>query len=99
MEQTAIETKIKIVEIKDAMDTTQQEIKDKLPGIYSKDLVEFLFDYPYCKRQFLENNGIGSKNTSLSYLHSLEKIGIVISRGAGRELYFINRRLLNILKA
>jgi Fic family protein len=99
VEQTAIETKIKIVQIKETMDATQQEIKDKLPKIYSKDLVELLFNYPYCKRLFLEEHGIGSRNTAATYLRSLEDIGVVTSLRSGRDLYFINRRLLNILKS
>ena len=39
------------------------EIQEKLPKVYSKDLVEALFRIPYTKRQQLEAEGIASLKT------------------------------------
>ncbi len=99
VEQTANETRSKIIQIRSLTESTQQEVKEKLPNVYSKDLVEILFEYPYCKRQFLVEKEICSLNTASAYLHSLEKIGILTSVRSGRDLYFVNRRLLNVLKS
>ncbi len=99
IEKTAIETKLKIVAIKELMDETQNEVQAKLPKIYSKDLVELLFYQPYCKRSFLQSNKIGSRNTAGAYLHALEDIGVLTSVRVGRDLYFVNRKLLDLLKS
>jgi Fic family protein len=99
IEHTANETRSKMMQIRALVEKTQQEVKDKLPKIYSKDLVELLFEYPYCKRSFLEARSLGSRNTASTYLRALEDIGVLTSTRAGRDLYFVNRRLLNVLKA
>jgi Fic family protein len=99
IETTANETRAKIIQIRSLMDDTQSEVKEKLPKVYSKDLVELLFEYPYCKRQFLVDRGICSVNTASSYLKSLESIGILTSIKYGREVYYLNKALLNLLKA
>lgn len=99
IEKTAIETKLKIISIKELMDKTQQDVQDKLPKIYSKDLVELLFEQPYCKRSILEARKIGSRNTASTYLQALEDIGVLTSIRIGRDRYFVNRKLLNLLKA
>lgn len=98
VEHAAIETKERILQVKEIMDDTQEEMKEKLPKIYSKDLVELIFFYPYCKTRFLEDRGFGTRHTATSYLRALEDIGILQSKKIGRELYFINRRLLSVLK-
>lgn len=95
--QTARDTREKISDIKTAMDETQELIKEKLPKIYSKDLVETLFYHPYCKIRFLEDRDIARRQTASNYLHLLEEIGILQSMRVGRETYFINRRLLSVL--
>ncbi|HEY9793199.1 MAG TPA: Fic family protein [Candidatus Obscuribacterales bacterium] len=99
IEETARSTREKIFEIKAAMDETQDLIKQSLPKIYSKDLVETLFYHPYCKIRFLEEREIARRQTAANYLHSLEEIGILQSVRSGRETYFINRRLLAILRS
>ena len=95
--QTASDTREKISDIKTAMDETQESIKEKLPKIYSKDLVETLFYHPYCKIRFLEDRDIARRQTASNYLHLLEEIGVLQSMRVGRETYFINRRLLSVL--
>lgn len=97
IEQTAKNTREKITGIKTAMDETQELVREKLPKIYSKDLVETLFYHPYCKIRFLEERNIARRQTASSYLHSLEEIGVLRSVRVGRESYFINSRLIEIL--
>ena len=80
------------------MDKTKTEIKEKLPKIYSKDLVEILFMHPYTKIDFLvERLGL-HRHTASSYLNELEQIGIMQSIKIGRSKYFINIELFDMLK-
>ncbi len=80
------------------MDETKQKIRQELPKIYSKDLVEILFMHPYTKIEFLMS-GLGlHRDTASKYLRELEGIGILESLKIGRSKYFINNELFNLLK-
>lgn len=98
LEQTAITTKERIIQIHNLMNNTAKRVREKLPRIYSKDLVEALFCQPYCKIRFLEECGIAQRQTASNYLHELENIGILRSIKIGREYYYINDSLLNALQ-
>ena len=77
---------------------TSDEIKVKLPKIYSKDLVEILFRLPYTKRQHLIDENIGNPKTVGNYLMMLEENGFLKSIKVGKEKLYLNQRLLKILE-
>lgn len=85
-------------EIINLMETTSDEIKNKLPGVYSKDLIEILFRLPYTKRKFLIEAGFGSPKTVGNYLLSLENYGFLKSIKVGKEKLYLNYKLMEILK-
>ena len=97
VEQTARATRERIVAIKDLMNKTGEMVRKKAPKIYSKDLVEVVFRQPYCKIKFLEDAGIGNRQTASAYLKELEKIGVLHGTKKGRELYYINSKFLDVL--
>lgn len=80
------------------MDKTANEIKTKLPKIYSKDLVEILFRLPYTKRQHLIDENIGNPKTVGNYLQALEEYRFLKSVRVGKEKLYLNSRLLKILE-
>lgn len=84
--------------IVNAMEETAEEIKKKLPRIYSKDLIEILYRLPYTKRQHLIDENIGNPKTAGNYLQALEKMGFLISVRIGKEKLYLNRQLVNILE-
>jgi hypothetical protein len=53
VEKTSLETISLVNDISVLMNQTKQEIKEKLPKIYSKDLIEILFYHQYTKIDFL----------------------------------------------
>lgn len=77
---------------------TADEIKIKLPKIYSKDLVEILFRLPYIKRQHLIDENLGNPKTVGNYLITLEEHGFLKSVKVGKEKLYLNERLLKILE-
>jgi len=98
VEQTAKETIEMINSINGLMQTVSLEIQEKLPKIYSKDLVEILFVHPYTKIEFLVD-GMGiTRKTSAKYLKEIEKIGILREIKLGRSRFFINIELFELLK-
>ena len=98
IEETANETIGKIKNIKSLLDQTIDKVKEKLPKIYSKELVETLFVHPYCKSDFLTIELGIERKTASKYLHLLEEIGLLELYKVGKENIFVNIELMNILK-
>jgi Fic family protein len=98
VEETSKLTLTKIDEIKVAMAMMGEALKKELPHIYSKDLVEVLFQRPYSKRQFIEEAGIVKVKTAGTYLAALEKKGFFKSVELGKEKLYLNTVFLDILK-
>jgi Fic family protein len=84
--------------IETMMNNTQKLIQQKLPKIYSKDLVETLFLHPYTKIEFLVDRLNVTRKTASKYLKELATIGILKEIKKGRNRYFINIELFKYLK-
>jgi Fic family protein len=98
IKETAQITSTKIVEIKNLMVKTTELAKSKLPSrVYSKELLELIFEQPYCKTEFLVKAGIAKRQTAAEYLKELEKIGLLNSKKVGKEVLYINHELTKIL--
>ena len=98
IEETAARGLERLNKITTTMDKTAEEIKIKLPKVYSKDLVEILFRLPYTKRQHLIDENIGNPKTVGNYLIALEENGFLKSVKVGKEKLYLNRQLLKILE-
>lgn len=98
IENTARETTSKIEGIIALLEETIDEAKARLPDrVYSKELIELLFEQPYCKIKFLVDKGIAQRQTAGDYLNELENIGILESKKSGREKLYLNTALYNLL--
>ena len=98
IEQTSKES-IKLIDaINVVMKEIKQSLKEKLPKIYSKDLLELLFKHPYTKINFLVDELGVTRKTATSYLRAIENIGILESMKVGRDVYFVNKQLFSLLK-
>jgi hypothetical protein len=80
------------------METTGQEIREELPKVYSKDLVEVIFKLPYTKRQNLIDIELGTPKTVGNYLIALEEKGFLKSVRVGKEKLYLNQKLMDILE-
>lgn len=98
VEQTALKGRAQITAIENLMNTMAAEIQQKLPKIYSKDLMEELFRLPYTKRNQLEKAGLGNLKTVGNYLKELENQGFLKSEQLGKEKLYLNFRLLEVLR-
>ena len=97
IEQTSVSTQQQITDILALMETVRQQVQGEAPGIYSMDLIEQIFRQPYCKIQFLERAGLGTRQTCAKYLRELEKLGVLTGQKIGRQVYFINSSLFALL--
>jgi len=98
VEQTSLDTIELIQDIATMMEDTKSSIQERLPKIYSKDLLEILFHHPYTKIDFLVD-GLGlTRQTASKYLKELEVLGIVESIKIKNSKFYVNISLLNRLK-
>lgn len=98
VEETSKKGLERLNKINSTMDKTANDIKIKLPKVYSKDLIEILFRLPYTKRQHLIDENIGNPKTVGNYLQTLEENGFLQSVKVGKEKLYLNKRLLKILE-
>ncbi|WP_457665386.1 Fic family protein [Thiolapillus sp.] len=97
IEEMARETRELIRQIADLMVETGEIARIKAPKAYSKDLIELIFEQPYCKIRFLEERGLAKRQTASTYLKAFAGVGLLRPVKAGREVYYINDRLLRVL--
>lgn len=97
IKHTSVFTLEKVNDIYNAFNSTIKSVRDKAPDIYSHELIELIFNQPYCKIALLEQNNIASRNTASKYLRKLEEIGVLASEQVGREILYKNISLFEIL--
>ena len=79
IEATAHGTTQKINAIHDLLaDTLEKGKNEGCPTIFSKELIELIFEQPYCKIRFVEEAGIAKRLTATKYLRELAKAGFVV---------------------
>ena len=97
IEQTAGYTIMLIESIMDQMNETYAYTRKKLPFM-NKDIMEALFTQPYIRRETIARiTGTRSRTTSTKYMQDLCKLGVLSTKKEGREVFYINNDLLNIL--
>lgn len=98
VEQTSFDAIDRIRDIRSLLERTSEKVKKELPKIYSKELIEVIFQQPYCKISHVVEAGIVARRVASEYLKQLAEIGILESRKAGRDVLFINKDLYSLLK-
>ena len=89
---------IKLIEnIQNEMKDYKEEFRNKLPKIYSKELLESLFYEVYTKIAYIEKACGVTRLTATSYLNQLESIELLESEKIGREKIYKNIRLIKLL--
>ncbi len=96
IETTAVATKAKIEAINELMRRYNETAKERAGKAYSKELIELIFEHPYCKIKFLEDRGIAKRQTAAEYLKTFEILGMLRSQKVGRDVYYINDALIAI---
>jgi len=98
IEETAEFTIDFINEIVKSMDKTTKEMKDKLPKLYSNDLVEYLYSHFYTKNELFKEAFNITRQTASTRLKELEKNGFLYSEHIGKEIIYINVALMELMK-
>jgi len=97
IEKTANDGVGLIHEIKTQMQSYKHLLRTKLSKIYSQDLLNNIFKHPYTKIEFVMNDLAVSRITATKYLDELVKIDLLDKLKLGRDNYYINTPLYDLL--
>jgi len=97
VEQTSHQT-IKLIQgMRALMQTYKKKMKSET-NVYSQDLINIIFSHPYTKVAFLMRElDIKSRITATRYLNELVRIGLMRKEKLGRDNYYINTQLFDLL--
>jgi Fic family protein len=97
VESTAQWTTRKIISIRDLADHTAEYVREELPKIYSRELIDTIFEQPYCRINNLVEADIAKRQTASEYLKKLENIGVLAEQRVGRERPYIHPKLIELI--
>lgn len=97
VEQTSRWTAGKIHAITKLAEHTREYIRATAPKAYSYELVDLIFEQPYCRISNLVERDIAKRQTASNYLKQLCDIGVMAEIEIGRDKLFIHPKLIALL--
>jgi len=97
VEETAKWTTAKIAAIRTLAEHTTAHVRGRLPKIYTRELVDVVFEQPYCRIGNLVEKNIAQRQSASRYLKELTAIGVLREVQAGKEKLFIHPKLMQLL--
>ena len=95
--ETSRWTTAKIAAIRALAEHTTDHVRARLPKIYTRELVDVIFEQPYCRIGNLVDKGIAQRQAASRYLHDLSALGVLREMPVGKEKLFIHPRLMLLL--
>ena len=87
----------KIAAIRKLAEHTTEHVRARLPKIYTRELVDVIFEQPYCRIGNLVDKGIAQRQAASRYLHDLADLGVLRAMPSGKEKLFIHPKLMQLL--
>lgn len=87
----------KIAAIRALAEQTTEHVRTHLPKIYTRELVDVIFEQPYCRIGNLVDKGIAQRQAASRYLHDLAHLGVLREMPFGKEKLFIQPKLMQLL--
>jgi Fic family protein len=87
----------KIAAIRKLAEHTTEHVRARLPKIYTRELVDVIFEQPYCRIGNLVDKGIAQRQAASRYLHDLAALGVLREMPFGKEKLFIHPKLMQLL--
>lgn len=72
-------------------------IKKHAEKIYSRELVDVIFEQPYCRISNLVEKGIAKRQAASTYLKKLVELGVLEEIAVGKEKLFLHPKLLYLV--
>ena len=87
----------KIAAIRKLAEHTTEHVRARLPKIYTRELVDVIFEQPYCRIGNLVDKGIAQRQAASRYLRDLAALGVLREMPFGKEKLFIHPKLMQLL--
>lgn len=97
VEETSAWSTAKIGAVRGLARHTAEWVRERLPRIYSRELVDVLFEQPYCRIANVVDAGIVERQAASRYLEALVGVGVLREETLGREKLFVHDKLLALL--
>jgi Fic family protein len=95
--ETSRWTTAKVAAIRRLTDHTTAYVRAQAPKIYSHELVNLIFELPYCRIQNVVEAGLAGRQAASRHLKELAAHGVLEERPAGREKLFVHPKFLDLL--
>ena len=95
--ETARWTTAKIEAIRRLQSEATRFVREQASRIYSRELVDALFEQPYCRIRNLVDSGVAQRQTAAVYLNQLAALGMLEEVRVGREKVFIHPNFVRLL--
>ena len=96
--ETSRDTLQLVENIRSLMAEYKDAIRNKLPRLYSHELLNALFRHPYTRIAAMQRDVQVSRPTAARYLRLLTAEGLLSKRRAGRADYYVNTRLVELFR-
>jgi Fic family protein len=97
VEETSRWTTAMIAAIRHLAEHTTEHVRTRLPKIYSRELVDVIFEQPYCRIGNLVDKQIGQRQAASRYLKELVALGVLREMTCGKEKLFVHPKLMQLL--
>ena len=97
VEETSRWTTEKIGAIRSLAEHTKAHVQRSLPKIYSRDLVDVIFEQPYCRISDVVHKRVAKRQAASRYLKELTETGVLREMTSGKEKLFIHPKLMLLL--
>ena len=97
VEETSRDTADKIEAINRLIDNVLIKASGRTKAVTCEGFVDLLFKWPYCKISIVERELACSRITATRYLNEIVGLGLLERVKMGREYYYINRDLMELL--
>jgi Fic family protein len=99
VEEQSVKTSQSVTGIRELMKNYRETISSKLPKIYSAELVEYLFSYPFYSQSSMQSKlNIASRNTASKYFSELMNIGIINAQKYKNDKVYFCPKFHQLLK-
>lgn len=95
--ETAAWTKAKIGAVRALAHETRDYVRERLPKIYSRELVDLIFEQPYCRITNLVQAQIAGRQAASRYLKAFVSLKILDEHVLGKEKLFVHPKLMKLL--
>ncbi|HMW71072.1 MAG TPA: Fic family protein [Cellvibrionaceae bacterium] len=97
VQEVSVWTCAKIAAIRRLLEHTSEYLRTSLPRIYSHELIQLIFEQPYCRISDLVERDLAKRQTASVYLKQLCETGVLQEQSAGKEKLFVHPKLITLM--